>query len=174
MKAYYSLTPFTDTDVSVKPSFDDPFYSSSKYNTFVDTYNKLVSSNNIQSNALHKTIGIWEGSHEPSVTTKISGNRKDIEKVAAALRELFNQDAVRVVYKPGNETHLRYRFSAANKDPMFVIQELVEAGVPGAQLSTTHIIVDSFTPLRESTLTKLNTLYGEPKVSRCEVVRITR
>jgi hypothetical protein len=175
VNASYSFTPFTHKeDTSVLPAFDDPFYQTAKYESFLLTVSRILHDNQVQRSAFIRTVGMWKGQHEPSVSVEVYGNKRDIEIAGRIIQEHFNQDAVRITYENGVHTHQQYVFRQPVYMPSVVIERLVSVGISGAQLTPSSIRIDIPGELDEDTVQKLSEWFGKPNQIPCEIVRIKR
>lgn len=170
--AWYNVTPFVSASRTIQPSFSDPFYTTERYQRFIRFLSEEAASHNVTLKKITKTIGLWQGSHEPSVSVKVEGRRGDIEFVAALLLGAFSQKSVSIVYQPGSSEHLTYRFSLPVDEPVDILRSLVASGVAGAHLTPKEVRLNESTVLDRKVLETLVRLYGDIHVSPCEVVRI--
>jgi hypothetical protein len=174
MEASFTLTPFTESDHSAEPSFNDPFFSTDRYKLFVERLFQLSEQHQVELKDLTQTIGLWRGDHEPSVTVNAYGSFEAITRVGQVILEEFNQDAVRVVTFTSTGQHVRYMFNTGNHEPSTVISQLVELGVMSGHLTQNEIRLDEIVELPENQVAALMKLYGPVRIIPCQVRRIIR
>lgn len=170
---WYNITPFTGSNQQKQPSFSDPFYETSRYRNFTELLSEAADLHGVKLRKVTKTIGLWQGNHEPSVSVKIEGKRRDIEKVAELLLQEFSQKSVSIVYQPGSSEHLTYRFMVPETShPAAVLHSLITSGVTGAHLTPKEVRLNELSELELKVLDALTCLYGTIHINKCEVVRI--
>jgi hypothetical protein len=172
VKASYNLTPFTESDHSSAPSFDDPFFSTMRYTRFLERMFDVSAEHHVILTNLTRTIGLWEGGHEPSIAVNAEGSLKDIEKVGSLMLSEFDQNAVRVLTFFPEAEHSRYVFQNRHQNPSTVIQKLVEAGVCGGHLTQEEIRLDETQKLDNSMLETLMSMFGQVSSMPCRIHRI--
>jgi len=174
MEASFTLTPFTESDHSAEPSFNDPFFSTDRYMKFVERLFQVSEQQQVVLKDLTQTIGLWRGYHEPSVTVKAYGSHEAIDRTGKVILEEFNQDAVRVVSFTSAGQHSRYMFKADISKPHDVIRQLVDLGIMSGHLTKNEIRLDEIVGLPEAQVLALMNLYGPAHIIPCQVRRITR
>lgn len=171
--ASLGITPYTGSGLPITETGpDSSYYNTPRYKDFQNSLTLATQMHETTIITNDPAIGIYNNTSEPSTAISIHGPRHCIETIAQNLGQEYDQYAVRIIYTPGNGTHLSYTYDTSDHDPEHILDALNEARVPGGRIINGKLEITNTTELEHRAQETLTRHLGTPTTASCEIVRI--